>query len=310
MAADDDAVLEALDELYRTPPEGFVARRTELAKERTTAGDKAGAKELKAAKRPTVAAWAINQLRDSVPDLVDEACELAETGRAVLTGEQAGDARALASQRRTLVAALLKEARGVLAGAGLEVSSATERQVVETLDAALVSPDVAELVAVGRLLAATTATGFEGLIAVDNPFAVQEDSSDTPRPKLTVLKGGKASGPKKPTSAAGPDDEDEDDAEEAERAQALLEQRAAETAAAAEKANARLAEVQEEAEEATEQLEAAQERAAAAARALTEAESEAKRAEQHLNEVTERLEAAEEDAEAADDAARKAATRT
>jgi hypothetical protein len=302
---DDDAVLEALDELYRTAPDAFVARRTELAKELTAAGDKAGAKEVKAAKRPTVAAWALNQVRDSAPELVDEACELADIGRAVLSGERAGDTRALAAQRRSLVMALLQEARAVLTAAELDVSAATERQVVETLDAALVSPDVAELLAVGRLLAATTATGFEGLISVDNPFALTEPSDDdAPRPQLKVLKGGKQD-----VRSSGAEGDDDDDAEVEAAAAALLEQRRAETLAAAEKANAHLEEVQEELDEASAALDELQQQVQDAEQALVSAQAAAKDAEHRLAEVQERLETAEADAEAAEAAAKKAATR-
>lgn len=306
MVTDDDAVLEALDELYRTAPDAFVARRTELAKGLTAAGDKAGAKEVKAAKRPTVAAWALNQLRDSAPELVDEACELADTGRAVLSGERAGDTRALAAQRRSLVSALLQESRAVLTAAELDVSAATERQVVETLDAALVSPDVAELLAVGRLLAATTATGFEGLISVDNPFALTEPSDDAPRPQLKVLKGGKQD-----VGASGAEGDDGDEDGEAEAAAAaLLEQRRTETADAAEKANARLEEVHEELDEANAALDELQQQVQDAKQALAAAQAAAKDAEHRHAEVHERLETAEADAEAAEAAAKKAATRT
>ncbi|OWY63350.1 hypothetical protein B7486_53585, partial [cyanobacterium TDX16] len=246
--------------------------------------------------------------RDSAPELVDEACELADTGRAVLSGERPGDARALAAQRRTLVSALLQEARRVLTAAELDVSAATERQVVETLDAALVSPDVAELLAVGRLLTATTATGFEGLISVDNPFALTEPSDeDAPRPKLKVLKGGKHEG--RP-SADGDDDDEADDGEAEAAAAALLEQRRAETAAAAEKANARLEEVQVELEEATAALSDVQQKVQDAEQALVAAQAAAKDAEHRLAEVQERLEAAEADADEAEQAAEKAAART
>lgn len=304
---------EALDELYRTTPDTFVARRTELAKELVAAGDKPGAKVVKAARRPTVAAWAVNQLRDVAPELVQEALSVAAAGRRVLSGEEAGDARAIAAQRRDVVGSLLREAEGVLREAGADVSAAIERQIVETLDAALVSPEVAEQLVSGRLLAATTATGFEGLIVAD-PFGAGPVGGGT-RPKLEVIEGGRGSKAKGSRRAAG--DEDAGGADEEAEAAALLEQRRAETAAAAEKAQARVDELEVERDEAaaavaalTDEVTDAEQAVADAEQALLDARAAAKDGEHRLAEVQERLDAAEQAAADAADAAARAAARS
>lgn len=164
------------DELYRSDPEQFVARRTALAKELAAAGDKAGAKDLRAAKRPTTAAWALNQLRDLAPDEVAEVAVVAAAWageRAQLQGAGAegdSDMRALVERKRALVRSLLAQVRTLLADTGRS-SDAVERQAADTLDAALVDPDVAALLASGQLVTATRATGLEGMLAPDRPAA-------------------------------------------------------------------------------------------------------------------------------------------
>jgi hypothetical protein len=162
------------DELYRSDPDEFVARRTALAKELATAGEKAAAKELRTAKRPTTAAWALNQLRDLAPDEVAQVAEVAAAwaGERVQLQEAGADGgsdmRGLMDRKRALVRALLAQARLVLADTG-RASDAVERQVADTLDAALVDPEVAALLAAGQLVTATRATGLEGMLAPDRP---------------------------------------------------------------------------------------------------------------------------------------------
>lgn len=51
-----------LDELYRARPEEFTALRASLAAEANKRGDTAAAAALKAARKPTTAAWVVNTL--------------------------------------------------------------------------------------------------------------------------------------------------------------------------------------------------------------------------------------------------------
>lgn len=303
-------VEDRLDELYRTPPDAFVARRTELARELTAAGDKAGAKEIKAAKRPTLAAWALNQLHLTVPEVVDEAVEVADLGRQMLTGAAPGDARALARRRREVVGDLAAAAKAVLQEHG-DTSAAIERQVTETLDAALVSPDVAEQLVAGRLLTATTATGFEGLLSL--PGGGEDAAAEgglvdrTKRrtrkakgegPALRVLEGGRS-------DAADGGSEDADEARLAERAQ--LEARREEAAAIAEQAHALVEQRRAEVSVAADELEGGREEVVAAEKALRAAEARALAFEQRLDEARASLRGAEQASADADAAAEQAA---
>ena len=57
-----EALEAALDELYGVDASEFVPARKRLASELRSAGDAAAAKTLLAARRPTTAAWSLNQL--------------------------------------------------------------------------------------------------------------------------------------------------------------------------------------------------------------------------------------------------------
>src|SRR3954451_9005490 len=55
------------DELYGLALEEFVSERDALAKRLRSAGDRAGAEEVKRLAKPSRAAWAVNQLMRSQP---------------------------------------------------------------------------------------------------------------------------------------------------------------------------------------------------------------------------------------------------
>jgi predicted nucleic acid-binding Zn-ribbon protein len=129
-----------LDELYRDPPEEFVARRDELTRELRAEGDPESAAAVKRLRRPSAAAWVINRISSEVPDRTREfvrASErLAETQERVLAGEAAGEElRAAAADEREQIDALVADARRVAAGQGGNVAGVVER-VAETLRAA------------------------------------------------------------------------------------------------------------------------------------------------------------------------------
>ena len=66
---------DALDELYGVDAGEFVAVRKRLSAALRSDGDKDGAKELLAARRPSTSAWALNQVARRQPELVDDLLE-------------------------------------------------------------------------------------------------------------------------------------------------------------------------------------------------------------------------------------------
>ncbi|MGH2960863.1 MAG: hypothetical protein ACRDL3_01515, partial [Solirubrobacterales bacterium] len=106
MAKGTSSSEERLDELYREPPEGFVARRDRLAKELRDAGDRAQAERVKKLRRPTVAAALINRAAHTSPRLLEDfaaaSSQLEEAQGRALEGESEGavEWRAAAERER------------------------------------------------------------------------------------------------------------------------------------------------------------------------------------------------------------------
>ena len=146
--------------LYEVPPEEFVALRTTRQEEAKAEGDKALAKEIGALPKPSAAAWACNLLvrehREEIEDLV-ELGDLLREAQENLAGDQL---RALDVQRRQLVTALTRQARGLAAAREHPVSTAVATQVEETLRAAMADPDAGRALLTGRL---TSPMSYSGL---------------------------------------------------------------------------------------------------------------------------------------------------
>src|SRR4051794_14104075 len=69
-ASELDRLKDELDPLYAGPPEDFVAARDALAKSLRAQRDRAGATFVKSLRRPSPAAWALNQLHTAAPDVL------------------------------------------------------------------------------------------------------------------------------------------------------------------------------------------------------------------------------------------------
>jgi hypothetical protein len=145
-----------LDELYTTPPADFVARRETLAAAAKTAGGLDDARRIRAARRPTLAAWAANLLLRTQPE---ESRHFLELGRALREAYQALDAdvlKDLSAQRRGVVSALSRQAAQLAREAGHGLSQPVQQDLEATLRAVLADPDAADQWAGGRLVNALT----------------------------------------------------------------------------------------------------------------------------------------------------------
>jgi hypothetical protein len=147
---------DKLDELYSVPPAQFAARRAELAAEAKRRGDKAAAKRISSARRPTAAAWIVNQLVQRNEDARQALSDLGLRLRAA-HGAMAGDRiRELSAEQRRLVDEL---ARGAFESAEVANPSAALRDdVTGTLQAAVADPELAARL--GRLAKAERWSGF------------------------------------------------------------------------------------------------------------------------------------------------------
>ena len=146
MAEDADQLDAIAAELYALPPAEFTAARN------ARAGLAAPplAKRLKALRKPTVSAWAINLLaRDG--QLAD-AVELSAALREAQEDLDAAELARLGRQRRQLVAALAKQAVGLAEDAGGTLSAAARDDVEKTINAAVMDASAAAAVLTSRLV--------------------------------------------------------------------------------------------------------------------------------------------------------------
>ncbi len=157
------------DDLYALDPSEFTAARDRLATELRKAGDREGAAEVKALRRPTVTAWALNQLArrhgDEVRLLLAASAEVARAQVEVSAGGEASAFRRLTKERRELVHRL------AAAGAGLlderEPGSGAGRRdaLVSALEAASMDEEGGEALLAGRLATEPQSTsGFGGFL--------------------------------------------------------------------------------------------------------------------------------------------------
>jgi len=151
-----DLLAEAEAELYADDPDGFTARRAELAEHARDAGEPAVAKKITALRKPTRSAWVVNRLVRSDPKVRSRLDRLAADLREASGG---GRLRELTAARSSLVDELTR-----VALEGLPAPPAALREeVTATFDAAIADPEVAA--SLGTLVRAARYAGFGGFAA-------------------------------------------------------------------------------------------------------------------------------------------------
>jgi hypothetical protein len=151
---------EIADELYRLPPEEFIAARKQRETAARADGDRELAAEIARLGKPSTAAWVANLLAYEQPDEVAQLVELGGLLREAQDNLAGDELKALDVQRRKLVAALTRQARALAYEQGHRVSTGVADQVEETLRAAMVDPDAGAALVAGHL---TTALSYSGL---------------------------------------------------------------------------------------------------------------------------------------------------
>ncbi|MBD3943199.1 transposase [Microbacterium sp. NEAU-LLC] len=144
--AGDGELDEIAGELYAVRPAEFTAARNA----RASASPPALAKRIKALRKPTVAAWAVNLLARG--GQLADAVELSAALREAQDDLDATELSRLGGQRRQLVAALAKQAVGLAADAGVKLSAAAHEEVEKTINAAVMDAAAAAAVLTARLV--------------------------------------------------------------------------------------------------------------------------------------------------------------
>lgn len=164
VAAEGKAVGQAADELYGLPLSEFTRARDERAKELRKKGDREAADAVKALRKPTVAAWALNQLTRTrgkeLDRLLAAGKELQAAQEELLAGGGRPAFQRAAAKERELVAELAGEAEPGLA-----------EKIAATLHAAALDPEVADELRAGRLVREREAIGGFGEAAAATPSA-------------------------------------------------------------------------------------------------------------------------------------------
>jgi len=144
------------DDVYGLPFDEFVPARNALARELRNAGKRDEAAEVAALRKPSVAAWAVDQLvrtqRKGVSELFDAGDALRAAQDDVLAGRGDGQSlRAAVDRERAAVDALAAAARGLLTSEGQELSPTIIERVADTFHAAALDDEAREQVREGRL---------------------------------------------------------------------------------------------------------------------------------------------------------------
>jgi hypothetical protein len=271
------------DDLYGLALDRFIPARTELARELRADKRRDEAAAVAALRKPSVAAWAVNQLVRSqgaaVQELYAAGDALRDAQANLLAGS--GDGRALraANEReRAAVDTLVAAARGLLDSDGHELSPAVIERVDETLHAAALDEEAREQVRSGRL---ERELRHVGLGLGESVFAPAAPPAAKPaKPAKAPAKR------RKPDTAEG-----ETKQQRAQRARAAREQ------AEAEKQREREREAARKAARSAETT--ARRRAERTAHALRAAQKRHERAVQALGEADDALAAARAEAQAA-----------
>jgi hypothetical protein len=248
MAVEDD-----VDALYAADPDEFVAGRQALARRLRSEGDKERAAEVTKLRRPTAAAWAVNQLArrhgDEVAALVALGDDLRRTHERLLEGGRDDDTVALGRRRRGAIADLVDRAAAILTDSG-RAAGAHRDAISATLDAASLDPDVAADVTAGRLAKELDPPSGFGEFDWSVPAAT---APARPAPAKAPARA-KGKGPPAADNAADPE------AERAAERQARRREEARQRAASARTAATRARDLADQARDAAERADAERDR--------------------------------------------------
>lgn len=157
---------EAAEQLYALSPGEFTAARNRLVKE-------TGDKEIGKLRKPTVLAWAVNQVVRSHPAEIGELLAVGEQMRAAWASGD-GDALAALGPRRS--AAVATVSRLVMRAASGRLNSPAELE--QTLDAAIIDAGAADQVRSGRLAGALRYSGFVPTSVPPSPVRKKQPAAD------------------------------------------------------------------------------------------------------------------------------------
>lgn len=178
-------VRAAASRVYAEAPADFIATRTALVKDAKAAGATAAAQEIGALRKPSVAAWLLNQVAHTQHPVLAELADLGARLRQATSTLDAGAITSLRSARDTVLADLVRAVRQVADDQGQSISASVEAEVRDTGIAALADEAAEEVIRSGTM---TRALAYAGFGEVDLSQAAATTSTGV---VLTTIPGGR-----------------------------------------------------------------------------------------------------------------------
>ncbi|HLY36040.1 MAG TPA: hypothetical protein VKU35_04955, partial [Candidatus Limnocylindria bacterium] len=192
-AVPEQAVPEqAGDELYGVDPAAFVAARDALVKRLRAEGDRAEADRVSRLRRPTVTAWALNQVARHQPGLIAAVLDSGASLRSAMEHAAAGDASGLRQAQlasRRVMDAAVEAAAGYLPDGSGAAGAGARVRMAATLRSAVVDDEVAGRLRAGVLQQDQETPGF-GFDAESLPAMAPPSSRSGRTPEVARAKAG------------------------------------------------------------------------------------------------------------------------
>lgn len=249
---------EAATRLYAMPLDQFIATRKALVAEARAAGEGEVAREVGELRKPSVAAWLVNQLARLDPAPLAGLTSLGDRLRDAQSAMRGSELKTLAGERSAVVDEAMTRVSALADDRGMGLSPGVNAELHDTFVAALATAEAGAAVRSGRLVRALSYAGF-GEVDLDEALAGSAPS--TGGDAGTAGAAGAASGRQTEPSHTNVTERSAVEARDAERREARR-RKAEEVVAARREELGDLAEQQAAAEthigELEEQLEAAQ----------------------------------------------------
>jgi DNA-binding CsgD family transcriptional regulator len=158
----DVSLLEEADALYGESLSAFTRARDDRAKA-LKPEDRELSEQVKALRKPSLAAWVLNLLVRREPDQVAQLVNVGAALRDAAASLDAAQLRTLTAQRRQLTAAVTTVSRRHALSEGQKVTESVASEIEETLTAAMVDGGAAEALQSGLLVRPFSTTGIDEL---------------------------------------------------------------------------------------------------------------------------------------------------
>lgn len=205
----DDLVRQAATHLYAAAPAEFIATRTALVKQARAAGHKDEAKEIASLRKPSVAAWALNQLVHGHHPVIRSLADLGARLRHATASLDAAGIAGMRQERDAVLQDLVSAAVEISAASGQPISGAVQTEVRDTGIASLADEAAEQVLGSGTL---TRALSYSGFGEVDLSEAAATTSTGV---VLTSIRGGRRAESDQPEGTGGEAGPTTDHADEA-----------------------------------------------------------------------------------------------